>query len=172
MFVDLNDDPRVDPPGLGDERSTLVGFLQWQRETLVLKCSGLDAGQLARRSVEPSTMSLLGLVRHLAQVERGWFRNFMAGQNAPRLFPGDTAFDDAVADPAMVTEAWALWRDEVAFADQFVADAPLDLPGKQQDSDRGQMSLRWILTHMIEEYARHIGHIDLLRERIDGKLGQ
>jgi uncharacterized damage-inducible protein DinB len=173
MFIDLNDDPRVDPPGMGDERTTLVGFLRWQRETLELKCSGLDAEQLARRSVEPSTMSLLGLVRHMADVERSWFRRFMAGLDAPKLFPGDIAFDDAAADPAMVSQAWALWRDEIAFADQFVADAPtLDLPGKQQDSVRGPMSLRWILTHMIEEYARHLGHVDLLRERIDGKLGQ
>lgn len=173
MFIDLDNDPRVDPPGMGDERTTLVTFLEWQRGTLELKCSGLDAEQLARRSVEPSTMSLLGLVRHLADVERSWFRRFMAGQDAPKIFPDDTAFDDAVADPEMVSQAWALWRDEVAFANQFVADAPtLDLPGKQESRVFGPLSLRWILTHMIEEYARHLGHVDLLRERIDGKLGQ
>lgn len=172
MFVDLDDDPRVDPPGMGDERATLVGFLQWQRGSLELKCSGLDAEQLARRSVEPSTMSLLGLVRHLADVEHSWFHRFMSGEDEPHLFPGDSAFDDAVADPAMVSEAWALWREQVAYANQFTADTPLDHPGKKEDSVRGPMSLRWVLTHMIEEYARHLGHVDLLRERIDGKLGQ
>ena len=177
MFVDLDTDPRVDPPPLGDERATLVGFLRWQRETLELKCSGLDAADLARRAAEPSTMSLLGLVRHMAGVERGWFRDFMAGQEAPPLFisdvDGDPDFDGAVADPAVVAEAWRLWRDEIAFTDRFVAEAPdLDVVGKITDEWRGQMSLRWVLTHMVEEYARHNGHADLLRERIDGRLGQ
>lgn len=170
MFVDLADDPRTDPPGMGDERATLMGFLRWQRETLELKCAGLDAAQLARRAVEPSTMSLLGLVRHMADVEHSWFRRYLSGQDLPHLFPGDSAFDDAIGDPAMVAEAWELWREQVAYANQFTADASLDLAGKPRD--RGPLSLRWVLTHMIEEYARHLGHVDLLRERIDGKLGQ
>jgi hypothetical protein len=83
MFIDPGADPRDDPPTRGDERATLCGFLRWQRATLELKCSGLDPVDLARRPVEPSTMSLLGLVRHLADVERGWFRRIMAGQVAP-----------------------------------------------------------------------------------------
>jgi uncharacterized damage-inducible protein DinB len=177
MFIDLDADPRTDPPPCGDERSTLLGFLGWQRHTLELKCSGLDVASLARRSVEPSTMSLLGIVRHMAEVERGWFRGLMAGQDVAPLFSSDADpdgdFDGAVADPGIVAEAWQAWRAEVAFADQFVAEAPsLDVAGKIPDAWRGAMSLRWVLTHMVEEYARHNGHADLLRERIDGRLGQ
>ena len=175
MFVDLAQDPRTDPPGQGDERATLVGFLRWQRETLELKCSGLDAGQLARRAVEPSSMSLLGLVRHLAGVERSWFRRAMAGEDAPPLYSTredpDGDFNGAVADPAVVAEAWSAWRAEVAWAERYVAEVP-DLDGTWTDPDRGPLSLRWVLVHMIEEYARHIGHVDLLRERIDGAVGQ
>jgi Protein of unknown function (DUF664) len=86
MFIELSADPRADPPTRSDERATLTGFLRWQRETLELKCSGLDAADLARRSAESSTLSLLGLVRHLADVERGWFRGVMAGQDLPPHF--------------------------------------------------------------------------------------
>jgi uncharacterized damage-inducible protein DinB len=177
MFIEPDHDPRTDPPPRGDERATLLGFLQWQRDTLELKCSGLDAADLARRTVEPSTLSLLGLVRHMADVERGWFRRFMAGQDAPPHFRSkadpDGQFDGAMADPAVVDEAWRTWKAEIAFADQFVAEAPdLDVVGKLTDEWRGQMSLRWVLNHMIEEYARHLGHADLLRQRIDGAVGQ
>ena len=104
MFVDP--DPRSEPPPQGGELETLSGFLRWQRETLELKCSGLDAAGLARRSVEPSSMSLLGLLRHLADVERGWFRSFMAGQDAPSRFSSredpDGDFDGARPDDAVV----------------------------------------------------------------------
>ncbi len=177
MFIDPAADPRTEPPEQGSERDTLTGFLRWQRETLELKCSGLDASALARRSLEPSTMSLLGLVRHMADVERSWFRRVMAGQDAPYRFSSagdrDGDFDGAVADPQVVAQAWAAWREEIAFADQFVAQAPdLGLVSQVADPDRGGMSLRWVLTHMIEEYARHLGHADLLREHIDGALGQ
>jgi uncharacterized damage-inducible protein DinB len=177
MFIDIDADPRAEPPTRGDERATLMGFLRWQRDTLELKCSGLSAADLARRSVEPSTMSLLGLVRHMAEVERGWFRRFMAGQDAPSHFNSaaerDADFDGAVAGPEVVAQAWQLWRAEVAFTDRFVAEAAdLDIVGARTDPDRGPMSLRWVLVHMVEEYARHNGHADLLRERIDGKLGQ
>jgi uncharacterized damage-inducible protein DinB len=177
MFISPEKDPRAEPPTRGHERETLVGFLRWQRDTLQLKCSGLDAAELARRAVEPSTLSLLGLVRHMAEVERGWFRRVMAGQEAPRLFSSDTdpdgAFDGAAPDAALVADAWNVWRDEVAFADQFVAEAPdLDITGMTPDPWREAMSLRWVLVHMIEEYARHNGHADLLRQRIDGAVGQ
>ena len=174
-FVDPESDPRSEPASVGDERTLLVGFLRWQRETLELKCEGLDAEALARRAVEPSTMSLLGLVRHMAEVERGWFRRTMAGEDWPRLYATeddpDGDFDGVVADPAVVEEAWATWRGEVEFAERFVSEAPdLDVTG----SNRWQsaVALRWVLIHMIEEYARHIGHADLMRERIDGRLGQ
>ena len=172
------DDPREHGTRLGDERATLAESLRQMRLTLEMKCEGLDAEAMARRSVEPSTMSLLGLVRHLADGERGTFRVMMAGQDAPRLFgPGDGDFDGAVADPRVVAEAWEAWRAEVDFATRFVAEAPsLDItaddPLNQHGSGGGTMSLRELLVGMIEEYARHMGHADLLRERIDGRLGQ
>jgi hypothetical protein len=176
-----DDDPREHRARLGDERTTLVEALRCQRLTLEMKCSGLDAEAMARRSVEPSTMSLLGLVRHLAEVERATFRVLMAGQDVPRLFCSDTDrdgdFDGAVADPRLVTQAWETWRAEVGFATRFVAEGPsLDITGNdplnQHGSGGGPMSLREVLVGMIEEYARHMGHVDLLRERIDGRIGQ
>jgi hypothetical protein len=176
-----DDDPRENGPRLGDERVTLVESLRCQRLTLEMKCSGLNAEAMARRSVEPSTMSLLGLVRHLAEMERATFRVMMAGQVVPRLFCSDTDrdgdFDGAVPDPRVVAEAWDAWRAEVDFATRFVAEAPsLDITGddplNQHGSGGGSMSLREVLVGTIEEYARHMGHADLLRERIDGRLGQ
>src|SRR5256714_10076035 len=176
-----DDDSRENGPRLGDERSTLVESLRCQRLTLELKCSGLDAEAMARRSVEPSTMSLLGLVRHLAEMERATFRVMMSGQDVPRLFCSDTDrdgdFDGAVPDPQVVAQAWEAWRAEVDFATRFVAEAPsLDITGddplNQHGSGGGATSLREVLVGMIEEYARHMGHADLLRERIDGRLGQ
>jgi uncharacterized damage-inducible protein DinB len=177
MFVDPAQDPRTDPPGQGSELATLTGFLDFYRTTLELKCSGLDAEGLARRSVEPSKMSLLGLVRHMSDVERHWFRRFMAGEDITDRYSSksdpDGDWDGARPDPAVVEEAWQAWREEIALADQFVAAAPgLDLVGQRTDAWRGKLSLRWVLNHMIEEYARHIGHADLIRERIDGAVGQ
>ena len=167
MFVHPDDDPRTDG-GFKGERATLVGFLRDQRLTLELKCSGLDAADLARRSVEPSNLSLLGLVRHMAEVERAWFRRRLAGQDAPPHYAGtDADVEGAVPDPEVVAQAWANWRAEVAFAERFVAEAPdLDLVGTEGHC------LREVLVHMIEEYARHNGHADFLRERIDGRVGQ
>ena len=176
-----DDDPRENGPRLGDERVTLVESLRCVRLTLEMKCSGLDAEAMARRSVKPSTMSLLGLVRHLAEVERATFRVMMAGQDVPRLFCSaadrDGDFDGAVPDPLVVAQAWDAWRAEVDFATRFVTEAPsLDIaaddPLNQHGSGGRQMSLRQILVGMIEEYARHMGHVDLLRERIDGRIGQ
>ena len=181
MFIDLQDDPRENGPRLGDERTTLVETLRCQRLTLEMKCSGLDPEAMARRSVEPSTMSLLGIVRHLAEAERSTFRVMMAGQDAPRLFCSDTDrdgdFDGAVPDPRVVAEAWDAWRAEADFVTRFVDEAPsLDITGNdplnQHGSGGGLMSLREVLVGMIEEYARHMGHVDLLRERIDGRIGQ
>jgi hypothetical protein len=176
-----DDDPRENGPRLGDERATLAESLRCQRLTLEMKCSGLDAAAMARRSVKPSTMSLLGLVRHLAEMERATFRAMMAGQDVSRLFCSETDrdgdFDGAVPDSQVVAEAWDAWRAEVDFATRFVAEAPsLDITGddplNQHGSGGGTMSLREVLVGMIEEYARHMGHADLLRERIDGRLGQ
>jgi uncharacterized damage-inducible protein DinB len=174
MFLDPDSDPREGGPRLGDERMTLNEFLRGQRLTLQLKCDGLSAEQLARRAVEPSTMSLLGLVRHLAEVERSWFRRRFAEHDVPKRYQTqtdpDADFNGAVADPAVVEEAWLAWREEIAFAEQFTRDHDLDFVGR--DSDGEPVSLRELLVHMIEEYARHNGHADLLRERIDGRIGQ
>ena len=176
-----DDDPRENGPTLGDERTTLVESLRRQRLTLEMKCADLDAEAMARQAVEPSTMSLLGLVRHLAEMERATFRTLMAGQDAPRLFMSDSDrdadFNGAVPDPQVVAEAWEAWQAEVDFSTRFVAEAPnldvtADDPLNEHGSGGGLMSLREVLLGTIEEYARHLGHVDLLRERIDGRRGQ
>ena len=173
-FLDPADDPREGGSLVGDERAILTEFLRTQRLTLQLKCEGLDAEQLARRAVEPSTLSLLGLVRHMADVERSWFRRRFAGQDVPKRYQSeaepDGDFDGAVADQAVVDEAWAAWREEVAFSEQFTRDTDFDFVG--QTSQGVPISLRAMLVHMVEEYARHNGHADLLRERIDGRIGE
>jgi len=176
MWMNPAQDPRfAGGQDLEGERATLLDYLRAYRLALELKCADLDAAQLARRSVPPSTMSLLGLVRHMADVERNWFRRVMAGADAPPLYWSDDVQDadwlGAVADQAVVDDAWRAWREEVAFAQQFVADSP-DLGVKVTMKDGSTVALREVLVHMIEEYARHCGHADLLRERIDGRVGQ
>ena len=175
MWVDPQDDPRDTGVELRDERSVLTDYLRAYRLTLEMKCAGLDAGQLALRSVPPSSMSLLGLIRHMADVERAWFRRVMAGQDVLWLFrtdeDRDAAWNGAVPDPAVVDRAWQAWREEVAFAERFTAETgDLSVRGTMRTGDT--ISLREVLVHMIEEYARHCGHADLLRERIDGRVGQ
>jgi uncharacterized damage-inducible protein DinB len=175
MWVDPAQDPRDTGTVLRSERDLLREYLRIYRLTLEMKCADLDPEQLARRSVPPSTMSLLGLVRHLAQVEHHWFRRVLECQDdLPRLYwsedDSDIDFNGATADPAVVAEAWASWRREVAHAEQFVDNADsLDLEVGHGD---GTASVREVLLHMIEEYARHVGHADLLRECIDGRIGQ
>lgn len=182
MFVGPDEDTRTDG-GFQGERDVLVGYLRDQRLTLELKCAGLDAEGMARRSVPPSDLSLLGLVRHLAGVEQYWFRAVMAGQDVRRHYRSESEpageFTGAAADPELVADAWATWRAEVAFAEALVAGAEgLDVTGGVGGSggdggDGGEpMELREVLVHMIEEYARHNGHADFLRERIDGRVGQ
>ncbi len=172
MFVPPEEDSRFDGP-CADERSVLANQLRNHRLTLELKCGGLDAEQLAQRSVPPSTLSLLGLVRHVAERERHWFRRTMAGKDVSRIWPTsgvDGALDGAVADPAMVEQAWTAWRREIVFAERFVAEAPsLDVRGHRGDR---MVLLRELLVDAIGEYARHVGHADLLRERIDGRVGR
>ncbi len=174
MFLDSDSDPREGGTSLGDERATLVEFLRCQRLTLRLKCENLNATQLAHRAIEPSTMSLLGLLRHMAEVERTWFRRRFAAQDVPKRYQSDTEpdadFDGAIADPAVVAEAWDAWREEIAFAERFARDTDLDFVAN--DRVGTPISLRELLVHMIEEYARHNGHADLMRERIDGRTGQ
>ena len=175
MFVPTDQDPRnTEGLGRGEEKENLVEYIRYQRQTLELKCAGLDAEQLARRSVPPSTMSLLGLVRHLADVERGWFRQILAGQDVPRLYRSedvlDADFEGAVADPAVVEDAWARMREEQAFADAAI-EAETDL-GRVLTYHSGKVTVRELLVHIVEEYARHNGHADLLRECIDGRIGE
>ena len=174
MFMDLDADPREGGTSLGDERATLLEFLRCQRLTLQVKCEGFDTAQLACRAVEQSTMSLLGLVRHMAQVERGWFRQRFAGQDVPRRYQSeaepDGDFDGAETDQGVVEEAGPAWCEEIAFAEQFARNTDLGFIGR--DSADNPISLRELLVHMIEEYARNNGHADLLRERIDGRIGQ
>ncbi|MGI5274291.1 DinB family protein [Nonomuraea sp. CA-218870] len=179
MWVNPDDDPREegDPPG--DERAILLSSLRYYRLTVEMKCAGLDAEQLARRSVPPSTMSLLGLVRHLTEDERH-LRRVMAGEDAPRLYrteeDRDGDWNGAVADPAVVEDAWRRWRAEAELTDRFVAGVP-DLGAwntgvSDYGPDGADLQLRDVLVAHIAEYARHCGHADLLRERIDGRVGQ
>jgi uncharacterized damage-inducible protein DinB len=167
-------DNRIDPPLEADERATLLGFLTYQRATLALKCEGLDAEQLARRASPPSTLSLLGLLRHLAEVELGWFRDVERHRTTGIYWTEaepNLEFDGAAADPAQVEQAYADWRREIAFADEMIAGHDLGAVFTRV-TDGKRFSLRWILAHMIEEYARHNGHADLLREAIDGSTGE
>ena len=162
---------RQEPSFVADERTMLEGWLDYHRATLEMKCEGLSAEQLRLCSVPPSTLSLLGLVRHMAEVERSWFRRRFAGQDAPLLYCSDSDPDgdfDRV-DTADPSEAFATWRAECEAARALTADvSSLDA---RAAGTVDSISLRWILTHMIEEYARHNGHADLLRQRIDGAVG-
>jgi hypothetical protein len=174
QFVDFDADPRTTPPGHADERATLLGFLRWQRQTLELKSAGLDAEGMARRSLHPSKLSLLGLVRHLTDVERGWIRRGLAGEGGGPLYASaanpDADFDGAAPDPELVDLAWEAWRAEAAYTDSFIMGADLDMT--LDDEWRGPLSLRWVLMQLFEEYARHLGHADIVRERIDGRVGR
>lgn len=164
---------RPEPPLVGDERTILTAFLDYYRATLAVKCHGLRPEQLATRSVPPATLSLLGLVRHMAEVERGWFRGFAAEQTVPRYYSKaepDGDFDNAHGDEDTVRDAFTYWQAEIEHAREIVAAADLDTTFTRLRTEE-TFSLRWILVHMIEEYARHCGHADLLRERIDGATG-
>jgi uncharacterized damage-inducible protein DinB len=163
---------RIDESYAADERGTLEGILERQRATLLWKCAGLDGEQLAQRAVPPSKLSLLGLVRHLADAERAWFRRYLRGEQLPEVYRRDdcpdAAFEEASAegaeaDFARLTEEWELCR-------KAAAGAALDDTFLHEQA--GPISLRWIYSHMIEEYARHNGHADLLRECVDGVTGE
>jgi hypothetical protein len=167
---------RVDPPYVGEERVTLLGFLDYHRSTLMIKCGGLSAVQLATRAVAPSELSLLGIVRHLAEVERRWFQFRVASRPVPMIYctendeDGDFHLPDADIEMT-VRDAFATWRAEVAATDEIVAGSQ-SLDQISHTEQGGAMTLRWVLVHMIEEYARHNGHADLLREAIDGATGE
>jgi uncharacterized damage-inducible protein DinB len=169
----VSDVNRTRPPVVADERTMLAGWLDFHRATLVMKCAGLSPAQLATRAAEPSTLSLLGLVRHMADVERSWFRRGLGGEDAPPLYYSDADpdgdFDNI--DPATTEADFATWRAECARAREVAAALPsLDVMMTRRTGQR--VSARWVLVHMVEEYARHNGHTDLLRERIDGSVGE
>lgn len=169
-------DGRPIPPLQADERATLEGWLDFHRATLALKCEGLDDRQIRLASVTPSSMTLLGLVQHLAEVERNWFQRVFAGQDVPPVHEADNADGFTPAADRGIDEALARWHAEVARSRELTAAASLDDTGSLSEQEAGLaggpgVSLRWILVHMIEEYARHNGHADLLRESIDGATG-
>jgi hypothetical protein len=157
----------------GDERTTLEGWLDFYRGTLALKCEGLDDEQLRVASAPPSMMTLLGLVQHAAEVERNWFRRVLVGELAPPIYGPhnhpeghDGGFE--VSEQSSYRIAASIWQDEISHARANCAARGL---GDGSPFMGGAVSLRWIYTHMIGEYARHCGHADLIRERIDGAAG-
>jgi uncharacterized damage-inducible protein DinB len=171
MVGELVDPYRSEPAYGLAERPMLESWLEFHRATLQLKCQGLDAERLAARPVPTSALSLHGLVRHLADVERGWFtRTLLRAPDTPPLF-----YDPAVEDSGMVPLDGAdhaadltVWQEECARSRQHAARFDLDDASLR---DGQECSLRWIYLHMIEEYARHNGHADLLRELVDGAVG-
>ncbi|UED87379.1 DinB family protein [Streptomyces profundus] len=173
MWVDPDDDPRNSDGAAPDgELATLQEFLKDYRHTLRMKCDGLTPEQLARRSVPPSNMSLLGLVRHLAEVERDWRTWIAPDDPAPRLYGGrDGDFDGAHADQTLVDTAFADLDREQAATDAALAQHP-DLGARVVHGGTSPGAVRELWIHRIEEYARHCGHADLLRERLDGRVGQ
>lgn len=160
------------PPVAADEREMLETWLDFHRETLLWKCSGLTAEQLRRRAVEPSNLSLLGLVRHMSEVERGWFRRRVAGEDVGFLYRGETdpdgefdSVDAADAERDLATYAREIELARAAGRTRQLEDTFVH-PRREVP-----MQVRWVYVHMIEEYARHNGHADLLRGRIDGARG-
>ncbi|MGP2440818.1 DinB family protein [Streptomyces sp. JW3] len=169
-------DGRPVPPMRAAERPMLDAWLDFHRATLALKCSGLRDDQARRASAPPSTMTLLGLVQHLAEVERHWFQGVFAGLDVPPVFGADNPDGFGLRPGQGLDEALAVWRAEVARSREIVAGASLDDLGRLSAEEAGRVgaegvSLRWIMVHLIEEYARHNGHADLLREGVDGVTG-
>lgn len=164
---------RAMPPMNADERTTLEGWLDFYRATLAANCEGLDDEQLRLASVEPSEMTLLGLVQHAAEVERNWFRRVLADEDVPPIFDAtphpdghDGGFE--LSPDSSYREAAALWQNEIRHARANCAARSLDDTSLFNGTE---VSLRWTYAHMIAEYARHCGHADLIRERIDGRTG-
>jgi uncharacterized damage-inducible protein DinB len=163
---------RPDPPSTGDERVMMRTFLDYHRATLEMKCDGLSDEDLRRQSMPPSTLSLLGLVRHMAEVERRWFREVLGGEDLPRVWSDRGDFQAAYdATGATRAEAFAAWHAEIEHARRLEAAAEsLDVV-VHVGSWGEDVSLRLIMLHLMHEYARHNGHADLLREGIDGVTG-
>ncbi|MFF3380369.1 DinB family protein [Streptomyces sp. NPDC002680] len=165
---------RSEPALNADERTMLEGWLEYHRQTLAWKCEGLTDAQLRTASVEPSELSLMGLVRHMAEVERSWFRRVLVSDDAGPIYyteeDRDGEFHLTEADSWQ--EAYDTWQAEIGIARRNAADFGLDDLTRGKSRHTGEpFNLRWLYTHMIEEYARHNGHADLIRERLDGATG-
>ncbi|HEV2368301.1 MAG TPA: DinB family protein [Acidimicrobiales bacterium] len=170
MVEDLIDPRRTEPEFLLAERAMLDAWLEFHRTTLELKCEGLDAEQLRARPVPTSKLSLHGLVRHMAEVERNWFRRCLLEEDAAPIW-----FDPAVEDSELVPLDDADWGDDLA-AWKAECESSRSAAASRELDDTGDRrgrpcSLRWIYVHLIEEYARHNGHADLIRELVDGAVG-
>jgi uncharacterized damage-inducible protein DinB len=168
----MAEDKRVGPPHVGSERETLRAFLDYHLATLAMKCEGLTDAELRQRSMPPSTLSLLALVRHMAEVERAWFRRVFEDNDAPMVWSDEIDFQAAYDDSASTrAEAFAAWEAEVEHSRRIERAAPsLDLTGRQPRWDE-EVSLRMVMVHVLLEYGRHNGHADLLREGVDGVVG-
>ncbi|MFI6376827.1 DinB family protein [Streptomyces sp. NPDC050546] len=165
---------RTEPATDAAERAMLEGWLDYHRQTLAWKCEGLSDEQLRTASVEPSVLSLMGLVRHMADVERGWFRKVLTNEDAPPIYYSDENPDGEfhLTDADTYQEAYATWQAQIETARRNAARFALDDLSEGKHHRTGeQFNLRWLYTHMIEEYARHNGHADLIRERLDGSTG-
>ena len=171
MVDDIDDDRRSEPAYVLGERDMLEGWLEFHRMTLLLKCEGLDDAARKARPISTSLLSLHGLVRHMAEVERGWFQRTLLEDDTAMPFWYDDQNPDldlAPLDDAYWEDDLALWQRECETSRRAAAGRSLDDTGLR----RGEpCSLRWIYTHMIEEYARHNGHADLIRELVDGAVG-
>jgi hypothetical protein len=179
-------DNRLELTAAADERTVLTCFLEFHRDALVRTCAGLTDAQLRRRAVPSSNLTLLGLVRHLAGVERWYFQAVMAGRSPGSLYTATDDDDEDFNDLESATgdSAFAIWREEVEQSRRIAAELPLEhvgtvpidpiaaAAGTSDPSAGRQYSLRWVLNHMIDEYARHNGHADLIREAIDGQTGE
>ncbi len=163
---------RISPPLTGGERETLRAYLDFHRATLAMKCDGLGDEELCRQSMPPSTLSLLGLVRHMAEVERTWFRRVINKEDVPLVWSAEGDYQQAYdTSSATRTEAFDAWQTEVEHARRIEREAEsLDITGYQPRWGE-HVSLRLVMLHLIHEYARHNGHADFLREGIDGTVG-
>ncbi len=170
---------RIDPPAQAGEAEMLIAFLDWYRGTLPFKAQGLSDEQARTPAVPPSDLNIMGLIRHMSEVERNWFQRWFIKADAPGIYGGD---DDPDEDRDMhprpddtLEEALAVYQREIETSRRIIAGVAPDTPaahvGESVNWAGFNPSLRWILVHMIEEYARHCGHADLLRERLDGAVG-
>jgi uncharacterized damage-inducible protein DinB len=163
---------RLGPPLIADEREMLRGFLDYHRATLAMKCDGLSDEELRRQSMPPSTLSLLGLVRHMAEVERTWFRMVINGEDITLVWSDENDYQVAYdARAATRSEAFTAWQAEVGHSRRIEERAEsLDMIGHMAKWNE-DVSLRLVMLHVLQEYARHNGHADFLREGVDGAVG-